>query len=118
MLGGWQGTFCAGISTHNIERGGRLCYKRTLFSYFVQSVLSLIVGVATNTVYIIIQSLYKWTKNSQVCTFPNLQSGPGRLAEFGCVFIFYCTFLPFRDFAVLSPDKSELADAAAVYMRI
>ena len=22
MLGGWQGTFCAGISTHNIERGG------------------------------------------------------------------------------------------------
>jgi hypothetical protein len=28
------------------------------------------------------------------------------------VFIFYCTFLPFRDFAVWSPD-SELADAAA-----
>ena len=23
MLGGWQGTFCAGISTHNIERGVR-----------------------------------------------------------------------------------------------
>jgi hypothetical protein len=45
MLGGWQGTFCAGISTHNIERGvqGVDCCKRTLFSYFVQSVLSLIV---------------------------------------------------------------------------
>lgn len=47
-----------------------------------------------------------------MCTFPNLQSDLGRLAEFGCVFIFYCTFLPFRDFAVWSPD-SELADAAA-----
>jgi hypothetical protein len=23
MLGGWQGTFCAGISTHNIEQGVR-----------------------------------------------------------------------------------------------
>jgi hypothetical protein len=56
MLGGWQGTFCAGISTHNIERGvrgGRLCCKRTLFSYFVQSVLSLI--VVTNLKETIIQ---------------------------------------------------------------
>ena len=46
MLGGWQGTFCAGIAPHNIERGGagdRLCCKRTIFCYFVQSVLSLIV---------------------------------------------------------------------------
>jgi hypothetical protein len=47
MLGRWQGTLCAGISPHNIERrvrGGRLCCKCTLFRYFVQSVLSLIVG--------------------------------------------------------------------------
>ena len=45
MLGRWQGTFCAGICTRNIERGcgGRLCCKCTLFCYFVQTGLSLIV---------------------------------------------------------------------------
>ena len=48
MLDRWQGTFCAGIFPHNIERGvlgggGRLCCKRTLFCYFAQSVLLLIV---------------------------------------------------------------------------
>ena len=55
MLGGRQETFCAGISTHNIERGagGRLCCKCMLFCYFVQSVLSLIVDIfKVNSLYV------------------------------------------------------------------
>ena len=48
MLGGWQGTFCAGISTHNIERGvWGVDYVVNVRSFAVSS---LIVATATKMI--------------------------------------------------------------------
>jgi hypothetical protein len=42
MLGGWQGTFCAGLSTHNIERGVRgVDYVVNVRSFAIKNAASL-----------------------------------------------------------------------------